>query len=713
MILSKWFKIKDVFSTKRVIHLLTTKVLPIINKIKRFLLCKRKEIEILLLILFVLLTLLNGIKLINKMFEQNIGYADAMMYIHSFDRILDGQVPFRDFYCPRGPLLLYLVTPLYKMFGENHFASFFVLFSLLPAVSLILLYLWAKIFLKSSFLPIAFLIAASLQNLFWAGDPTLRILAAAFALGLFLLARQRLKKRYFYLSGFLCGCSLLISFEFSIAALLTIMLLLIGEGLMRKFPFKFAFLWVLGVVSIILPFSVFFHYQEALFPYLRYILKFMHHFATGYAKPFPFPGEDFRFYLPPLLYFFSFLLVIFTIKKKGWEELRRSLLALAIFGLLIYKRPFSTPEFGYLLTVILPATTVCFILIERISFGIKGYLSCKKIGRLSLSFLFIFILLFGIYTTKEKLRVYSLLEIYQLANPKFWISKHKDLVFYDRVGYFVSPETMEEYERITKYIEEHTEKEEFIYIYPWGPYNHFTGRSSPVKMEVFLCSTVDPEYYNHEIVEELEKNKPKYVILNLYNNQALVSWNKRGDVHDYIGWKTESSPAFFVPIDQEPTVEEYILENYHTEAKFRYAAIMARNEKRKEYRRCFERIFSKGKFQVERRSPNILIETGKIVEATHLELKYKMDTSELAKFLNYKYLVRLKIFFSSSGEKSECVDILNLSADGNFHTLRLGFAGMHKRIDKIKLSLEAPGAFNYLPKTLEVEYLNLLCEKED
>ena len=271
---------------------------------------------------------------------------------------------------------------------------------------------------------------------------------------------------------------------------------------------------------------------------------------------------------------------------------------------------------------------------------------------------------------------------------------------------------MEEYERITKYIEEHTEKEEFIYVYPWGPYNHFTGRSIPVKVDVFSNNMADPEYYNREIVRELEKIKPRYVILNLYNNLSLVSWNKRYDVPDYIGWKTEDSPAFYIDVEREPIVEKYILENYHTEAKFRYAAIMARNKERKEYRRYFEKVFSGSGFQIRRAHPGILIKTGEIVEATHLEMKYKMDIPKLAKFLSHKYLVRLKILFFHGGEKSECVGNLNLSADGDFHTLRLGFGSIHKMADKIQLSLEAPGAFNSLPNTFEVEYLNLFCEKE-
>lgn len=670
--------------------------------------------ELILLILFVLFTLLNGVKLVEKSFERNVGYMDTMENIHSFDRILDGQVPFRDFYRPRGPLLLYLEAPLYNILGKDHFACQFMVFSLLPAISVIFLYLWARIFLKGPFSPIVFLIAASLQNLFWAGDPTLRILAATFALGLFLLARQRLEKRYFYLSGFLCGCSLLISLEFGIAALLTIVLLLISERLMRKLDFKFLYLWILGIASVIVPFSIFFHCQEALFPYLIYTLKFMHRSATTHAKPFPLPGEDFRFYLLPILYLFSFLLIVSTVKRKDLGELRRSLSALTIFGVLLYRRPFSNPDFGHVLRAILPATTICFVLIERALLGIRGYLSHKKIGKLFLSLLFIFVLLFGVYAAKGKLPVYNLLEIYQLANPKFWSWKHEGLVFYERVGYFVSAEAMEEYERITKYIEEHTEKEEFIYVYPWGPYNHFTGRSIPVKVDVLSNSMADPEYYNREIVQELEKIKPKYVILNLYNNLSLVSWNKRCDVPDYIGWKTEDSPAFYVDVEQEPIVEKYILENYHTEMKFRYAAIMARNEERREYRRYFERVFSGSGFQIRRAHPGILIETGEIVEATHLELKYKMDIPKFLKFFSHKSYVGLKIFLSSLEEKSKCVGNLNLSADGDFHTLRLGFGGIHKMVDSIRLNLEVPpGVFNYLPETLEVEYLTLLNENED
>ena len=132
-------------------------------------------VELILLVLFVIFTFLNGVKLIEKSFERNVGYMDTMENIHSFDRILDGQIPFRDFYRPRGPLLLYLEAPLYYIFGKDHFACQFMIFSLLPAVSLIFLYFWARIFLKRRFFPIAFLIVASLQNLFWVGDPTLRI----------------------------------------------------------------------------------------------------------------------------------------------------------------------------------------------------------------------------------------------------------------------------------------------------------------------------------------------------------------------------------------------------------------------------------------------------------------------------------------------------------------------------------------------------------
>ena len=122
MTLAKLRNIMDAF-LKEATYLLTTKVLPMMNKINRFLLHKRKKIEIFLLLLFVLLTLLNGVKLIDGFFEHNIGYVETMMYIHSFDRILDGQVPFRDFYPPRGPLLLYLGVPLYKMLFKNILAQ--------------------------------------------------------------------------------------------------------------------------------------------------------------------------------------------------------------------------------------------------------------------------------------------------------------------------------------------------------------------------------------------------------------------------------------------------------------------------------------------------------------------------------------------------------------------------------------------------------------
>lgn len=106
-------------------------------------------IELAILLLFLVVVALNGIAIMDKNFEYMIGYLDTMTKISSFDRIIDGEVPYKDFVYHLGPLLLYFQVPLYILLGQNHFAALFILFVILPAISVLLIYLWAKIFLKT------------------------------------------------------------------------------------------------------------------------------------------------------------------------------------------------------------------------------------------------------------------------------------------------------------------------------------------------------------------------------------------------------------------------------------------------------------------------------------------------------------------------------------------------------------------------------------
>lgn len=157
-------------------------------------------------------------------------FGDVGQWADVGDRLLRGQVPFRDFGTLYGPLLLGWVGVGYKLAGANWFAALFQLEVVSPVLCLLLAYAIAARALKEPAWRCLFLVAVAalgLDHFYW--SPALRVWLPLS--GLVLAARAAAEGRDLSLAGacLLCGACPWVSFETGCAAVLGAAILLVAR----------------------------------------------------------------------------------------------------------------------------------------------------------------------------------------------------------------------------------------------------------------------------------------------------------------------------------------------------------------------------------------------------------------------------------------------------------------------------------------------------
>lgn len=77
-------------------------------------------------------------------FATRINWVDDMYWVTRWEKVLDGQLPYRDFHEEYGPLFMLLGAPLYQILGRDLAAARFLQFELLGAVGILVLVLTIK-----------------------------------------------------------------------------------------------------------------------------------------------------------------------------------------------------------------------------------------------------------------------------------------------------------------------------------------------------------------------------------------------------------------------------------------------------------------------------------------------------------------------------------------------------------------------------------------
>ncbi len=677
----------------------------------------------------------------------SIGYTDEMGQIRAFDELIAGKTPYKDFYYHYGPLYLYAQLPMYILLGKNHNALFIIWCRILPFLSICLAYLWSLIIFRSRFFRLFFILVCVIHNAV-NFNFSIRQLTGCLALGIFILSLRHSNKRILpFLTGAGIAIALLTSQEFGITVLVTVLACLILKLRDREFSvLKYTSLLFAGLLATLSPFYLYLAIQGALGNYAKYVYGMTAHFSSpaqhellptlpslAFNNIFSFfksaisfiLSRNLRTYLPPIIYFGGFIYFVnsyFRLKNKSSIEIA----AISIFGLILYVRFLAGPAFSYIYYIIIPAITLAVLLIQWLQNKIYKMLS-NDLKITKKTFVFCLVLLcfyLWIFATAENKSIFNLST--DLKMKKAETDYKAANVYFNKAGIYVPAYAKEQFETVCAYIESHTQPHEFIYIYPWGPYNHFTKRRDPLTAR----DTYDfmaGENFIDEAVEQLDAKKPKYVVLNLFNNLGIVSIeDRRGDVGDYISWGTEDSPCF---IGRGDKLQKYILENYELEKQFDYAAILRRRQIKNEFTRRFfavenwkpgskevqatelsglKLIKQTRGFKITNDNATMKFRLRRPIFCSHVEIKLNLK----AKYYKYPFSKNLIVMTPLFNDRVCAMQqtMYDLMSFGQSRTVLIGFSGnMAVFINGLKIAINTPKPY-IKPDELEIESISFMLE---
>ncbi|MCJ7793089.1 MAG: hypothetical protein MUP45_03870 [Candidatus Marinimicrobia bacterium] len=508
---------------------------------------------------------------------------------------------------------------------------------------------------------------------------------AELSLSFFILFLFNQSEKYLWWSGISGGLAVLTALEYGVALNLAVAAVCFfsffsATRIIRIYFKKFIF----GQLIILLPFFFWLLINRALRNYWDFTLAFVNNFY--YASPcsgdsfprlenisqlrptskllvFNLPIEflqQVNFYLVVifLVSLFLFLLIRLIIKRKfSRSDLIK--LSLTIYGLVISLRTLDNPCTGYFSYSLVPFFLLLALLIDRLLSWIKKRKSVglKAIGITGIMIIFAWFLITE-YTG-------TLVQIFGKKEAPV----KKEVVaseFYRPAGWFIKKDYVRDYQEVVNYIKKHSEKEDFLYVYPWGPYNQLANRKSPTSLTNALQVGIAGEKFMEMTEKELIMKKPKLIVINLFNNLGTVRYGLgRGDVARYFSWLGEEGPVF---VGDGSLIERFILTNYRPVLKNDLAVVMEPRvepimipEKKKE-------IFSKknwleGEIELvsmkKTNQPNQYAVIGKKaswtyllekpIEAMELNIDLKLDGDFLTKHLS-RYFLNIEVVTADTEE---------------------------------------------------------------
>ena len=509
------------------------------------------------------------------------GYADYMHQWRILDDFVNLRMPFVDYIHRASYGLFYMLiqSPPYLILGRTFFAILSIRHIYLPIIGVILSFVIARNVLGRHRSIILFLFFCLLFGSNYIYESP-RHLMAELSLSFLILYFIRLNTKHLLLSGLVAGLSIMTSFEYGLVVNLSVVLTILTSVFFdyRKIP-RLIVNFAVGEAIILAPYFSWLFSKGVLSAYLNTTLtsisKF-HYLSPASGASFPrlsdiskLPGLSFETVIPFLqrlnmyLFFVFFaltgvVLLIRLLRNSAFRKNDMVKLALVVYGLGVFSRTMDTPAVGYFVYGLVPFFLLLAIVVDEFT-NKKGVLMPVKIGCIGIIFSWLII-------TQNTGIVQGLFD--KKNHPT--IANEVEKAFYGPAGLPIEKKYADYFSQTTDYIKSMTNENDLVYVYPWGIFNITSGRRS---------ASMDPlpgaDYGEKEkIVQELEKNTPKFVIVSLVNNGSVAHFGKsRGDVARYISIKDADGPVF---AGEGNPIDEYILENYEPVTNNVAAIVMSR-----------------------------------------------------------------------------------------------------------------------------------------
>ncbi len=471
-----------------------------------------------LLILYILFVSLRGIL-----------FYDEGYILYGAKRILEGQIPYKDFHFAYTPASLYLTALSFKIFGISVLSGR-ILMIIVNGVGVFVAYILLKQFVKNKY----YIFLGVTAYLFWGighiNFPWPIMLAIPSGLFHSLLLYKFLKTklaRFAFIAAVFVAMTFLIKQNLGIVlGLQTFMLLVIFKELRSKF---FVFFYFLGILLPSLIYAGYLFHTNSFYNFIDdfYTYTIMRIIVEKTLDT-PFLYEDSLYGIFMKLFFYLipvYLGIIAGIKAIKNNRLFLIVIFLVVLYYIVGIRP--TTDYPHLVPLLaLSGILFPFILL----YSKKNF---EKLIFTSFAVIFIFL---GFWTSIFK-------NYYRYEQPLF---SARSFVNISPMRIWVWEDKHEIIKSLRSELTEKTTKEDDIFVYHYSPLIYFaTDRNNISKYDIHP-SNEKLEQYNREVIENLESRNGRFVVtlgelnasdqrpLSLYIKNHFISKKRAGD---YLIWE--------------------------------------------------------------------------------------------------------------------------------------------------------------------------------
>ncbi|HBR14774.1 MAG TPA: hypothetical protein DD723_04420 [Candidatus Omnitrophica bacterium] len=497
--------------------------------------------DFLFLSLFVILITLHPYFLHGEINQFELG-----IYLPGISAVLDGQIPYRDFFHLRGPFELYIPAGLMRVLGEkiSVMEGFFYFGTVVTLILCVLaakeiyrtrfvLYLMAPVLIGRTFPRVVFT--------FWGGMRfALGILAVYFAVKHF----KDGQKRWLFAAGIASGCAALTSVEIGVCAVVGIisgislsLLLKIKNGKEIRSLFLN---YLSGIAIVVGPFLLYLQWNHAFLPYIEatwsVVSHMQHVFNINMVSNTPASlgdavlsminptSENFKYMTPAYLYVFTGGYFIYRIRQGRFDYEKLGILALAVYGFMMYVSAFRNIEAAQLEMALQPEKILLFFLMEEIYLYFKAFNRVLGIGLIS------FVLMassIGYSVERFNRRFWS----FKYVHYKFSGRNTRELqplhgqplaeLEMARVGRMVVPKWQaEDFKMVAQFIQEETSPgDPVLMFHELAIYHFIVDRPFVGRFPMGIFAWLNDRWHK-EFIVDLQRTKPKIAVV----AKAPPSW---------------------------------------------------------------------------------------------------------------------------------------------------------------------------------------------
>lgn len=506
------------------------------------------------------LFILSSLLLVAVLFNQNFFYDEKWnpvvgswpflgeegVFMEWTQRILNGEVQGRDFFCVYGPLMVYPLALLQKIAGPLVSLGRWYAFFLNLTAYILLAFVINRV-MRSS---IAALLALLLMVLLYpwtcyaAGLSPLRVVLGIVPLVPLMRFRSTGRAVWLAVAGAACGVSFLFSQEVGICALLASLVLVVfdcfREHGLAKLLRRISIVLAGGAVAL-LPFLLYFMVNGALLQFADNLLKYPRYAMLGYAGLiFPSIADAIVSFSVPIVFdnywiiatYVAGAIILLVRLSLGRSDSRSAELAfILVFGILLFRSALGRSSIDRAFFVAQPAFLLLFIALDhcvcRLSVNRRVFTVCSFV-----------VMLLVIYTVTTKTG-FSLIDAFMdnnISASKYKIVKYSGL---ERNDVRHHPDTDREIRLIADFFRTHPTPNGYVYFFPNEPAYYFIfNKKNPTRYPTsYLAATSE---MRRELVADLEKRKPLYTV---YSRST---------------WRVDGIPSSV----QVPEVYGYLAANY-------------------------------------------------------------------------------------------------------------------------------------------------------